>query len=109
MKIIPLQKAFKLLKNCSAIIFDDSILLWPTLADLIDDNDNQFMYFGWTNEDGLEFNIRFLEGNNREVKIVGNSMLLIDDEGNETQIILLNPIEIEMILLNPTNIKVMAD
>ena len=90
MKTIPLDKAFELLCNCTAVIVDDNTVAFPNVADLNGESDNQFLYIGWSLS-GVSFNLKFNEACNREVRTIGNTMYLIDDEGDEYELILLIP------------------
>ncbi len=88
MKTIPLQDAHKILEDASAIIIDDSVLVYPALSDLEFSDENEFMYLTWDDEDGQEYVLKFAEGDNQEVKISGSSMFLLDTdaEGDEDHI-----------------------
>ena len=92
MKTIPLQRAFNILENCSAVIWDDQhFLSYPSVWPLDGQDDNQFLFLLCEDEGGQEFSVTFNEGSNREVKISGNTMVLVDDEGDEIDIQILNP------------------
>lgn len=94
MKTITLKEAFQILEDASAVIIDDSTLVYPSLSELEDDDSNEFMYLSWDDE-GLEYNVKFDEGDNQEVKISGSSIFLIDTEGEENQITILTTKELE--------------
>jgi len=87
MKTIKLEQAFEILEDCSAIIHD--------IADLSGDDDNEFLYISWENDEHLNYAIRFTEGPNRSIKVSGSSMFLVDHEGDETRITILEPKELE--------------
>lgn len=76
---IPLQKAFQILQDASAVIINDDVVLYPSLSDLEDDESNEFLYLEWDYE-GLEYNLKFNEGDNQEVEVVGSSMFLYDTD-----------------------------
>lgn len=92
MKTITLKEAFQILEDASAVIIDDSVLVYPALSDLEDDELNEFLYFEWEDE-GLEYNLKFNEGDNQEVKVIGSSMFLYDtdtmNEDDHTRITIL--------------------
>ena len=98
MKIIALKEAHQILENASAIIIDDSVLVYPSLWDLQDDDTNEFLYLGWEDE-GLGYNLKFNEGDNQVVKVSGSSIFLLDmdagDEEDHTQITILTTKELE--------------
>lgn len=95
---IPLQKAYQILEDASAVIIDGSVLLYPALSELEDDELNEFLYFQWE-EEGLEYNLKFNEGDNQEVEVIGSSMFLYDTdadgEEDHTQITILVPQKLE--------------
>ena len=98
MKTITLEKAFEILVDADGIVIDDGVILYPSLDKLTGCDENEFMYLSWDDE-GLEYSIKFCEGDNREVKISGSSMFLYDTDadGDEdhTQISILKEINIE--------------
>lgn len=98
MKIIALKEAYNLLENASAIIIDDSILVYPALSDLQDDDTNEFLYLGWEDE-GRGYNMKFYEGDNQVVKVSGSSIFLLDmdaeGDNDHTQITILTTKELE--------------
>lgn len=98
---IPLETAFDLLGNASAVIVEDSNhpVIYPSLAPLSGegDDDNQFAYFSWEIE-GEEFEIILTEGLNREVEWSGSQLTFSD--GEPFTITLLVPIQYSLELLN---------
>lgn len=99
MKSIPLQEAYTILEDASAIIIDDSVLVYPALSDLEFSDENEFMYLTWSDEQGQDYDLHFAEGDNQEVKISGSSMFLIDTdteaEEDAIQITILTTKELE--------------
>lgn len=99
MKSITLENAYKILEDASAIIIDDGVLVYPALSDLEDSDENEFMYLEWRDEDGLEYYVKFAEGDNQEVVIEGSSMFLLDTDANSdtdtTQITILTTKDLE--------------
>lgn len=94
MKKITLKEAFAILEDCSAIIIEDGVLTYPSLYDLEHSDENEFLYIHWDYE-GLEFSVKFAEGENSEVRVSGSSMFLIDTEGEENHITILEPKNLE--------------
>jgi hypothetical protein len=98
MKTITLKEAYQILEDASAVIINDSIVLYPAFSGLEDSDENEFMYFKWDDE-GLEYSLTFNEGDNQEVKISGSSMFLYDidanDDDDHTQITILTAKELE--------------
>jgi hypothetical protein len=88
MKEITLKEAYEILENASAIVVDDNVLVYPGLYDITGDLKNEFLYISWEN-DGEEFEIKFLEGHNQTCTIAGSSLFLKDSEGEDTQISIL--------------------
>jgi hypothetical protein len=84
MKTIPLEEAYKLLEDVLAVQMLDNYLVYPSMFKLTGDDDNEFMRLS----DG--FSLRFIEKNNREVRI--NDMYMIMRANNmDIRIILLDP------------------
>jgi hypothetical protein len=92
MKKINLHQAHILLQNASGILIDEvADPIMPCMADLDGNDENQFLYISWDDDEGMMYDVKFAEGENREVTISGCSMFLIDNEGEEVQITLLIP------------------
>jgi hypothetical protein len=95
---IPLQKAYQILEDSSAFIINDHALVYAGFDDLTGEEDNEFLYFSW-DEEGLGYSLKFREGDNQEVEIVGSSMFLYDTDANgkedHTQITILVPKQLE--------------
>jgi hypothetical protein len=68
-KYISLKDAHSILENCSAVIWGDNFLSYPSVSDLENkgDSSNDFLY-----------------------RVSGSTMFLIDDKGNEVDIAILN-------------------
>jgi hypothetical protein len=99
MKTIPLEEAYKILEDASAIIVDDSVLVYPALSDLEFSDENEFMYLTWTDDGGQEYDLHFAEGDNQQVKVSGSSIFLLDTdaeaEEDAIQITILTTKELE--------------
>ena len=91
---ISLEKAFDILENCSAVIID-SVVTYPRLSDLDGDTQSVFMCLHWEAE-GLEYAVNFNEGQNKEVKVYGSFMFLIDEAGDEKQLTVLEHKNLEI-------------
>lgn len=98
MKTINIELAYKILGDASAVIINDSTLVYPSLYELEGSDENEFLYFKWDDE-GLEYSLTFNEGDNQEVIISGSSLFLYDTDANDetdyTQITLLSPTQLE--------------
>ena len=98
MKTIPLKEAHRILEESAAIIVED-VVIYPSVWELTGDDSNEFLYLSWTDGDFNEFSLKFLEGDNREVKVSGCSLFLtdadIDNDKDELQITILQAKEIE--------------
>ena len=92
---IPLSKAFELIESCAAVIVNRDALMYPSFDDLTGDDDNEFLYLGWMDSDGLEYRIKCVEGNNQNVEVENGNLILIDDEGEPFELTLLNANKIE--------------
>lgn len=91
MKTIELQEAYNILRNCSAVIVDNNALVLPCLDEIVGNDENEFLYLGWSDEEGLGYSVKFAEGGNRVVKVSGYSMILTDNEGDECHLVVLEP------------------
>jgi len=89
MKTITLREAFEILENAAAVIIDDTVT-YPTLYDLIESDENEFLHIGWEVDD-LGYTAIFQEGDNQFVKVSGSSLFMVDDRGEETQVSILIP------------------
>jgi hypothetical protein len=96
MKTIGLKEAHKRLIDCSAVIVDNNALVYPSLEDIENDPENQFLYISWEDE-GQVFSVKCMEQNNQTVKVSddGSLMLLEDIEGDRIQLTLLEPASYE--------------
>ena len=93
MKTINLTNAFEVLTEATAVVLEGRVLA-PHLFDLEYNPDNEFFRLAWE-EDGLEFEISFEEGDNNEVVVNGHTMKLISNEGVEEEFELLKEFNIE--------------
>jgi len=98
MKKITLKEAFRILEDASAVIINDDVVLYPSLDMIEGSDENEFLFFRW-DDGGLEYTLKFCEGDNQEVKVVGSSMFLYDTDANgeedHTQITILITKELE--------------
>lgn len=102
MKTISLNEAYDILENCSGVIVDDHVITYPSLFEVLnedDSDDNEFMFISWTESDGEEYYLKFTQGDNKEVTISGSSMFLYDSDSNGVdcgvQITILQPKNLE--------------
>jgi hypothetical protein len=98
MKTITLTEAHRILEDASAVIINDDVVLYPSLDMIEGSDENEFLFFRW-DDGGLEYTLKFCEGDNQEVKVVGSSMFLYDTHANReedhTQITILTTKELE--------------
>jgi hypothetical protein len=85
---ITLQEAFDIISNCAALIIDN-VVTYPSMSDLQDDPENEWLCLTWTDGDDRDFITTFDEGENKEVKISGPYMYLVDTEGDEIELTIL--------------------
>ena len=97
MKTITLQEAYYIISLASAVIIDGDALCYPSLWDLTGEPENQFLYLSWEN-DG-DYNLKFCESDNQQVKVDGSDIFLFDtdadDEQNVTKLTILVPQKID--------------
>jgi hypothetical protein len=101
MKTISLKEAHEILERfTTAVVIDDSVLVYPRLSELKDSEDNEFLYLSWEDE-GLEYSLTFSEGKNQSVKVSGSSMFLHDDDAetdaDQTQLTILAATPIQLL------------
>jgi hypothetical protein len=100
MKTITLKEAFRILEDASAVIINDDVVLYPSLDMIEGSDENEFLFFRW-DDGGLEYTLKFCEGDNQEVKLVGSSMFLYDTDSNGkedyTQLTILITKELEVV------------
>lgn len=89
-KQITLKDAYNILQDCSAVIIDDNVLVYPSLDEPSGDLRHEFLNLAWEQE-GEDFEVRFLEGNNQEVQVSGSSLFLVDSDGQDAQLTILEP------------------
>lgn len=98
MKTIKLKEAYDILNECAGVIIDDSVILYPQLEGLDGDAENEFLFLFW-DDDGAEYNMKFCEGDNREVTVVGSSMFLYDRDCETPEDV------IQLTILQPKNLE----
>jgi hypothetical protein len=90
MKTITHEQAYGLLANCSAIVWDNSFLSYPSLIE----DDERFLELSADTEDGT-FEVAFEVAANQNVRINGSAMFLTDTDGDEQVLSLLSPANLE--------------
>jgi len=73
MKTITLKEAFRILEDASAVIINDDVVLYPSLDMIEGSDENEFLFFRW-DDGGLEYALKFCEGDNQEVEVAGSSL-----------------------------------
>ena len=81
MKTITLKEAYQILEDASAVIINDDVVLYPSLDMIEGSDENEFLFFRW-DDGGLEYTLKFCQGDNQEVKLVGSSMFLYDTDAD---------------------------
>lgn len=99
MKGIPLAEAFKLLKSCSGVLFDSpmdgKVLISPDFDELKGIPDNEFVAFFWTNSNGEDLRVVCHEETKATVQVQGTSMFLKDEDGEDFEVTLVQPMVLE--------------
>ena len=89
MSSMELEDALDVLENCSALILDDDILMYPRIIKDLKNEDNQKIFcLQWTEGEDT-FEIVFVEEDNQSVGYSGSTMFLIDDNDQEVHLTLL--------------------
>lgn len=93
-KYITLAAAHLILSNCIAVMWDDRAVSLPTVSDLEDgDSNSAFLTLESQEEDFSVVEKAFVENENARVRVDGDSMFLMDADGEEVKITILNPNE----------------
>ena len=92
MKKIGLKEAHRRLADSVAVIVDNDALAYPSLADIENSPENEFLYLSWEAY-GRKHSVRCMEQNNQTIKVTddGALMILEDTEGDRVQLTLLQP------------------
>jgi hypothetical protein len=89
MSSMDLEDALDVLDDCSALILDDDILMYPRIIKDLKNEDNQKIFcLQWTEGEDT-FEIVFVEEDNQSVGYSGSTMFLIDDNDQEVHLTLL--------------------
>lgn len=98
MKTIELEEAIELISEATAVVVENHVV-FPSILELMDDEDNVFLELSWENDDGLIWNLKFIEGDNKTIQISGSKMYLRDtassDIDDTIELELLVPMELE--------------
>lgn len=80
MKVLKLSEAHDLLKKAKLVLVNKRTIALPTVNDLLDDPESNFMYLEW--EDGINgyCTLSFSEGDNQEVAVSETAMFLYHTE-----------------------------
>jgi len=87
---ISLKDAHSILMNCAAVIWNTDYLCFPSVDDLAEDGNDEFMTLTSEDEEGLIYTAGFIQNENERVRVAGGSMWLVDDTGDEVEITILN-------------------
>lgn len=95
MKSISLEKAFDILQKAPAITVDGVLINSFAVSQLEGKDDHEFMYLEWSDDKDYIFDTTFSESNNREVFVEGTRLRMINREGDEVEIEVLEPKNLE--------------
>ena len=88
---IPLQDAYNLLRQCIGVLLEGRFIE-PHLFDIEDDYSNEWLSLQWVEEyrgEELDVIVNFTEGDNTKVILDGSSLILVNTDGEEEELILL--------------------
>ena len=94
MKKIPLEQAHEILKNCAGVVVEGTITR-PSVWKIEDSDENEFLYIDWQEDQGLVYSVKFCEGENQEVPVIGSVMYLTDNEGDVCEVTVLEQSNLE--------------
>jgi hypothetical protein len=87
---VSLKDAHSILTTCSAVIWNDNFLCYPSVDDLSEDGNDEFMTLTSEDEEGLIYTASFIQNENERVRVAGSKLWLLDDTGEEVEITILN-------------------
>lgn len=79
-----LEQVTKILKSCESIIVDEDNHVTSFIIN--ENNVVNFFYFRYFDVNGQDWENQFNANDNKEVEVVGSSLFLIDNDGDEIQI-----------------------
>jgi hypothetical protein len=88
---IPLHDACHLLRHCIGVLLEGRFIE-PHLLDIEDDYSNEWLSLQWVEEyrgEELDVIVGFTEGDNQRVLLDGSSLILVNSDGEEEELILL--------------------
>jgi hypothetical protein len=88
---IPLHDACHLLRQCIGVLLEGRFIE-PHLLDIEDDYSNEWLSLQWVEEyrgEELDVIVGFTEGDNQRVLLDGSSLILVNSDGEEEELILL--------------------
>ena len=91
MKDILLHDAYNLIRQSAGVLLEGRFVE-PHLFDIEEDYSNEWMTLQWVEEyDGEELDVvvDFKEGDNQKVVLDGSSLILVNSEGEEEELVLL--------------------
>jgi hypothetical protein len=85
MKKIPLQEAYQILEEASAIVVEDQVL-FPVLSPPKGENHHTFLLLEWEDSEKLWYELEFDEGENQTVAVSGSSLFLFPNDTPEEEV-----------------------
>jgi hypothetical protein len=88
---IPLHDAVHILRQCTGVLLEGRFIE-PHLFEIEDDYSNEWLSLQWTeeyDEEVLDVVVAFTEGDNQKVILDGSSLILVNSDGDEEELILL--------------------
>jgi len=87
MKTIPIETASALLDNAFFLALSSAgCAVEYHSYGISGDSEEEFLTINWRDDEGCEFEVKFLEGDNQEVVIDGDVMTLISEDGAKESI-----------------------
>lgn len=90
-KTITLEEAYVLVtKQAYAVFFEGNLVSvsFEKNEGITGDPENEILFLGWTDKDGLSYNAKICEGENQTVVTYGSNLIFIDNEGEELELAL---------------------
>ena len=87
-KSITLQEAYDLIAQSEAIIIDREAVVFPSLWEITNEPENEWLYCSWEDSDYHEFSVTFIE-EKQDILFDGTTIYMKDSEDEDTEITLL--------------------
>ncbi len=88
MRTISFEQAFRIINDCSAVVWGDmKMVVYPSYwTPEEEDGDGQFMHLEGVDSDFNEYEVNFKAKDNEKVKVEGDTLIFVADNGQEVEV-----------------------